>query len=320
MKLSQIPHLVIVLFLVNCIDKQNERVFNSQITLKTNQYITVLGVAQDAGFPQIDCEKPCCKSFYNGKEDKKLVSCLGLVDLDDEKKWIFDATPDITSQVETLKTNHLSNGSIVNGVFLTHAHMGHYTGLMQLGREAMNANDIPVYTMPKMKNFIENNQPWQQLVNLKNIDLQPLKKDSTLVLNSNLKVTPFLVPHRDEFSETVGYKIESKNKSALFIPDINKWNIWNKQIVEEVKKVDYAFLDATFFKDGEVPRPMSDIPHPFIFETVKLFENESIETKSKIYFIHLNHTNPALKKSHKLKDSIQNLGFNFAKEGDNFSL
>lgn len=155
---------------------------------------------------------------------------------------------------------------------------------------------------------------------MNNVKIQELKNDSTIVLNNNLKVTPFLVPHRDEYSETVGYKIEGQHKSVLFIPDINKWNLWEKDIVEEFKKVDYAFIDATFFKDGEVSRPMKDIPHPFIVETTKLFANESIETKSKIYFIHLNHTNPALKESHRLKDSIQNLGFNFAKEGMNFPL
>lgn len=150
--------------------------------------------------------------------------------------------------------------------------------------------------------------------------LATFKKGFDNYFKFKIKSNAFFSAHRDEFSETVSYKIEGKNKSALFILDINKWNIWNKQIVDEVKKVDYAFSDATFFKDGEVPRTMSDIPHSFIVETVKLFEKESIETKSKIYFIHLNHTNPALKESHKLKDSIQNLGFNFTKEVSNFSL
>ncbi|WP_242203756.1 MBL fold metallo-hydrolase [Aestuariivivens insulae] len=289
-------------------------------TAKPSQYITVLGVAQDAGFPQIDCEKPCCKSFYSGTEQKKLVSSLGLIDLETKQKWIFDATPDITAQLESLKANHLNNGKVIDGVFLTHAHIGHYTGIMQFGREAMNAKSISVYAMPKMKAFIENNQPWKQLDSLNNIALKLIKQDSTIVLNSNLKVTPFIVPHRDEFSETVGYRIEGKDKSVLFIPDINKWHVWEKQIVDEVKKVDFAFLDATFFKDGEVPRPMNEIPHPFIEETVKLFEKEAMETKSKIYFIHLNHTNPALKDSHPLKDSIQSLGYHFAREGSNFSL
>ncbi|MEO2143073.1 MAG: hypothetical protein ABGW83_02995 [Flavobacteriaceae bacterium] len=80
-------------------------------------------------------------------------------------------------------------------------------------------------------------------------------------------------------------------------------------------------MDASFFRDGEMKgRDMSKIPHPFTTETTSLFENETVETKSKIYFIHFNHTNPTILESHHLKDSIQNLGFNFAKEGDVFEL
>ncbi len=75
-----------------------------------------------------------------------------------------------------------------------------------------------------------------------------------------------------------------------------------------------------FFKNREINRLMDEMPHPFIEEATKLFEQESKQTKSKIYFIHLNHSNPALKNKHVLKDSIQSLGFNFAKKGDVFKL
>ncbi len=315
MRVFQILCLILSVIFLGCTSKSK-----SNETKLNGQYITVLGIAQDAGFPQINCDQDCCKAFYDGEASKKLVSCLGLVDLQNQKKYIFEATPDLTQQVYDLKTNHLDNGHVIDGVFLTHAHIGHYTGLMYLGFEAMESKEIPVYVMPRMKTYLETNGPWSQLVSMKNIELKSLQNDSTIGLSNTLKVTPFLVPHRDEYSETVGYKIEGQHKSALFIPDINKWELWEKDIVEEVKKVDYAFIDATFLKDGEISRPMKNIPHPFIVETIKLFENESVDTKSKIYFIHLNHTNPALKEKHSLKDSIQNLGFNFAKQGMTFSL
>lgn len=315
MRFFKIRYLILGILILGCTTKSK-----SKETKLNGQYITVLGIVQDAGFPQINCDKDCCKAFYTGEESKKLISCLGLIDLKNQKKYIFDATPDFTQQVQDLKTKHLDNGHVIDGVFLTHAHIGHYTGLIYLGFEAMGAKEIPVYAMPQMKTYLEINGPWSQLVSMNNIDLKTLQKDSTISLSNDLKVTPFLVPHRDEYSETVGYKIEGQSKSALFIPDINKWELWEKDIVEEVKKVDYAFIDATFFKDGEIPRPMKDIPHPFIVETTTLFENESVATKSKIYFIHLNHTNPAIKESNRLKDSIQNLGFNFANEGMSFSL
>lgn len=310
MRLIKLSFLIIFCFCLSCQTKHSEDKIQKPI-----QYITVLGIAQDAGYPQINCEKECCQLFYQGLEDKKLVSCLGLIDLKDKKKWLFDATPDMPEQLEVLKTNHLNNEQIVDAVFLTHAHIGHYTGLMYLGFEALGANKVPVYAMPRMKDYLETNGPWSQLLTFNNIELKALQNDSIVVLNNDLKVTPLLVPHRDEYSETVGYIIEGQHKKALFIPDIDKWETWERNIIEEVKKVDYAFLDASFFRDGEIDRDMSKIPHPFTSETTTMFENESIETKSKIYFIHFNHTNPTILDNHKLKDSIQNLGFNFAKEG-----
>ncbi|EDP71673.1 coenzyme PQQ synthesis protein B [Flavobacteriales bacterium ALC-1] len=307
---------------MNCDSTKENSEMKTEINKKSfaNQYITILGIAQDAGYPQINCEKTCCKAYYDGDEAKKLVSCLGLVDLKSEQKWLFDATPDIVEQTQILKDKHLDNGKVIDGVFLTHAHIGHYTGLMNFGREALGGKDIPVYVMSRMKNYLKTNGPWSQLVALNNIELKALENDSILALNAALKITPLLVPHRDEYSETVGYRIEGKDKSALFIPDIDKWNKWERNIIEEVKKVDYAFLDASFFRDGELNRDMSKIPHPFTTETTTLFENESIETKNKIYFIHFNHTNPTIQNHSPLRDSIQNLGFRFAKEGDNFEL
>lgn len=286
----------------------------------TKQYITILGTAQDGGFPHIGCQKKCCDDFYKGISPKQKVVSLGLIDREAQQKFLFEATPDISTQLADLENNHLKTNTIINGVFITHAHIGHYAGLLYFGKEALGKKDTRVYAMPKMKGFLENNGPWSQLVTDQNIVFSDLKKDTVIQLNHSLKVTPFLVPHRDEFSETVGYKIEGKNKSALFIPDINKWSLWEKNIVDEVKKVDYAFLDATFFKEGEINRPMSEVPHPFIVETVDLFKNESLTTKNKVIFIHFNHTNPALQPNSKERNELTLLGYKFATEGERFEL
>ncbi len=312
---------LLLLLLIICISCKTENKSTGIIEAKKpQQYITVLGTAQDGGFPHIGCQKECCSNYYNGTLSKKRIVSLGLVDQQNKQKWIFDATPDISTQLADLEQNHLKTSSIIDGVFLTHAHIGHYTGLMYFGREALGKKGTKVYAMPKMRSFLETNGPWSQLITLQNIEIQNLQNDATIVLNNRLKVTPFLVPHRDEFSETVGYKIEGSKKTALFIPDIDKWNTWKKSIIEEVKKVDYAFLDATFFNQNEVKRAMTEVPHPFIQETINLFKNESIATKNKVIFIHFNHTNPALQKDSKERKQIENLGFRFAFEGQNYEL
>jgi pyrroloquinoline quinone biosynthesis protein B len=254
----------------------------------------VLGIAQDAGYPQADCKKDCCKKHWDKKNPKQKVSCLALFDPSTNQKWIFDATPDFTSQLHEM--DKIQSGNL-SGIFLTHAHIGHYTGLMYLGREGMNAQELPIYGMPRMNDYLQYNGPWSQLVSLKNIKLKQLKEDSTVKLTDKISVTPFLVPHRDEFSETVGYSIKTGKKTVLFIPDIDKWEKWNRDILLLVKQYDYLFLDGTFYAGGELPgRNMNEVPHPFVQESISLFEKLPDVEKRKIFFIHFNHTNPLLDK------------------------
>ena len=275
-------------------------------------FLIISGIAQDAGYPQIGCEKNCCKRYWEHKTKKEKVSCLALVDPATNQKWIFDATPDFIEQTHALE--NIQKGNLA-GIFITHAHIGHYTGLMYLGREAMNAKETPVYAMPRMCDFIKTNGPWSQLISLKNIQLQKLQADSTIRLTNKISVTPILVPHRDEFSETVGYLIKTENKTVLFIPDIDKWQKWSKDILTEIKSNDYLFLDGTFYSGQELEgRNMAEIPHPFVKESMEMFKDLIPNQKKKIWFIHFNHTNPLLDKSSKEYKEVKNKGFNVAYE------
>ncbi len=312
---SNLIFLILSILIISC---KNEKVSTNDESIpliKPNQYLTILGITQDGGFPHINNTKEFEK-VKEGVIGKELVVSLGLIDRKENKKFLFEATPDMPEQLAILDSEHLQSNTIIHGIFLTHAHIGHYTGLMHLGREAMGAGNIRVFAMPKMKSFLESNGPWSQLVNLNNINISAIYADTTVQLTNAVKVVPFIVPHRDEYSETVGYKIIGNEKTALFIPDINKWSLWEKDIVEEVKNVDYALIDATFFKDGEIPRPMSEVPHPFIEETTTIFSRESSATKSKIIFIHFNHSNPAINKNYSERIALEKQGYRFASFGD----
>ncbi len=297
------------------------RVIHAQapdVATKSNQYVTVLGIAQDGGYPQAGCTAEHCLRHWRGEEQKRQVVSLGLTDQASGQNWLFEATPDFTAQLQQLQqTSGLAN---LSGIFLTHAHMGHYAGLLQLGREAMGTQGIPVYVMPRMKEFLETNAPWSQLVTLGNIKLVLIEADFPIQLASNLRVTPLIVPHRDEFSETVGYRIETAEKSLLFIPDIDKWPLWDRDIRAEVARVDLALLDATFYQEGELPnRNMSEIPHPFVAETISLFSLLPTAEKRKIKFIHFNHTNPLILEGPE-RNRVRNLGFDVATEGERILL
>jgi pyrroloquinoline quinone biosynthesis protein B len=230
---------------------------------------------------------------------------------------MIDATPDFAEQLYLLTNNNKKN---LKGIFLTHAHIGHYTGLMFLGREVASTKQIPVYAMPRMKTFLEQNGPWSQLVKLRNIELNKLHEDSLIKTLDQLQITPIGVPHRDEFSETVGYSLKGKNKRALYIPDIDKWSKWDQSIDSLIKIHDYVFIDGTFFSDGEIPRPMSEVPHPFIEESTKRFSSLDRYHRNKIYFIHLNHSNPARNRDFQGRKIIESTGMHFANFGDTFTL
>ena len=275
-----------------------------------SDYIQVLGIVQDAGYPHIGCEKDCCKAVSPGDY---FVSCLGLVDKTNNKRYLFDATPDIHNQLNLLEK--FSDANLVDGIFLTHAHIGHYTGLMYLGREGLGGKNIMVYALKRMSKFLTKNGPWDQLVKLNNISIQTISNKEFVKLSENIFVIPIRVPHRDEYSETVGYKIIGKSKKILFIPDIDKWDEWKKSIIEEVKLVDYAFIDGTFYNGTELNRDMREIPHPSIEETLQLFSNQPVTERNKIYFIHINHTNPVLTNKNGIRDLVEGLGFNIAQRG-----
>ncbi len=280
-------------------------------------YAVVLGVAQDGGAPQAGCERECCASRWGDPKAKLRVACLGIVDPVSGARWMIDATPDFPEQLHSLG----DAGGPPSGILLTHAHVGHYTGLMHLGREAMGARGVLVGAMPRMKEFLSTNAPWNQLVELGNITFLPLTADSPAGLSDRITVTPIPVPHRDEYTETVAFRIDGPDRSVLYLPDIDAWDAWDRSIEDLVAGVDVALLDGTFFARAELPgRSLSEVPHPLITDTMVRLAALPEEDRAKVRFIHLNHTNPALNRRSDASKEIRAAGFGVAVEGERFEL
>jgi pyrroloquinoline quinone biosynthesis protein B len=259
--------------------------------------LVVLGIAQDAGIPQLGCAQELCTSIRAGKRKRERVSSIGLVHRRTGRAYLFDATPDLPSQLESL-----TGGRVPAGIFLTHAHAGHYTGLMYLGREAIDAKSVPVYGTARMQAFLGANGPWSLLVSRGNIATHALAPDRATELDDGVRVTALAVPHRDEFTDTVGYLIETPARKAVFIPDIDQWQKWSRDIRALVDGVDYAFLDGTFASADEIPgRTTADIPHPLMPASRALLKG----ARARVWFIHLNHTNRELEASDVARDGMR---------------
>ena len=284
-----------------------------------SEYIYILGNTQDAGLPHIGCQHPFCEDNFNVYEEHYTTS-IAVVNSDLKKYILFEATPDITFQLNNLKKNIFDEFLLPESIYITHAHIGHYTGLMYFGREALGTKDLMVRVLPRMSNFLQNNGPWSQLVDINNIKIKEINFGSSTKELANIDITPVKVPHRDEYSETAGYIIKGKNKKALFIPDIDKWEKWDKDIRDLIQDYDYLLLDATFYDEKEINRDINEIPHPLVKQTLDALSNLSPKAKSKIYFIHMNHTNMMLDPESHLSRLVLSKGFNIARLGQKLYL
>jgi pyrroloquinoline quinone biosynthesis protein B len=245
--------------------------------------LVVLGIAQDGGIPHLRCVQGVCEAVRAGTRKAEKVASIGVVNRRTGRAYLFDATPDFPAQVHTL-----TGGRMPDGIFLTHAHMGHYTGLMYLGRESIGASEVPVHGTERMVSYLRGNGPWSLLVANRNTVLHTIEPGRPIEVSPGLKVTAFLVPHRDELSDTVGYRIEGPRTTVLYVPDTDRWETWKTSIRTLADAADLAFLDGTFASSSEVPgRTITEIPHPLMRVTRQLLAG----VRARVWFIHVNHTN-----------------------------
>ncbi|MDP9362427.1 MAG: MBL fold metallo-hydrolase [Acidobacteriota bacterium] len=266
---------------------------------ETSPVALVLGIAQDGGYPQAGCNRPDCADAWRNPKLRQRVASLAIVDPQSRQRWIIDATPDFGSQLRTLEevAPRAEAAPLLDGILLTHAHIGHYLGLAQLGREVLGAHSVRVYAMPRMRDFLEHNGPWDQLVQLHNIEISTIADGVEVALNERIHVTPLRVPHRDEYSETVGFLVRGPSRAILWLPDIDKWERWSTQLETILARVDVAYIDGTFYDASELPgRDLREIPHPLMTETLTRLASSS-PLRAKVRFIHLNQSNPLLREA-----------------------
>ena len=284
--------------------------------MMTNIVVNVLGTAQDAGIPHPNCFCPHCKKALTERAFRRLAASIAIV-WPGEKKWhLIDASPDLREQMASLQLKYGMEGQLMDGITLTHAHLGHYPGLLYMGREAIGAKDIPVYAGKKMKHLLENEAPWSQLTGLGNIKAVEIREGSSIYPGTGVCIKPVEVPHRNEFSETFGFWVEGPNAKLLYIPDIDRWDEWQTDLRQAVKDADICLLDGTFHSIEEIEemgRDYREIPHPVMTETMDRLQHLVRDTA--IYFTHFNHTNPAIDPDHPFSREVEARGFYIASDG-----
>ncbi len=311
---------------------------------RARPYVLVLGTAQDGGLPQVGCDEGNCAAARRDPRRRRLVTSLLLCDPRSGKRWLFDCTPDLGEQVERAHGHPATRAEdgprppLFDGLFLTHAHSGHYGGLLQLGREAYGASQVATWVTPRFAQFLRQNGPWSLLVEEQRLVLHELvlhdlgddnRVGERVELAPDLFVVPFRVPHRDEFSDTLGFELHGPERTLVYLPDIDKWEAWDafgstpapRRIEDLLARCDVALLDGCFFADGEIPgRSMRDIPHPFVTESLARFAALPPSERAKVFFTHLNHTNPAAEEDSPAWRAVHASGMHVLEEGRVFRL
>lgn len=290
--------------------------------------LVVLGTAQDGGFPQTGCEHALCATARKDPDLARHVASLAIDFPASGRTFLIDATPDLPAQIQEVhKFRPHPEGRVdrapFDGVFLTHAHIGHYLGLAHFGFESLNTKDLPVWVSPRMAEYLRTNGPWSQLVRLKNIELREIRPGEPVSLGEGVTVTAFPVPHRDEYSDTMAFVIRGPRSAVLYVPDTDGWATWTRPLPRflEEEKVDVALLDATFYSPDELPdRDISKIRHPLITQSMDLLGPQVKSGKLRVLFTHLNHSNPALDPEGPARKAIEAKGFQVLEDGTEIRL
>jgi pyrroloquinoline quinone biosynthesis protein B len=289
--------------------------------------VVALGTAQDGGVPQAGCDCSRCVAARRDPARRRRVASLALQLPATGQSWLIDATPDLGEQLEAVhrlrpRAAGRPDRHPVDGVLLTHAHAGHYLGLAFFGYEAIDSRDLPVFASPRMAAFLRGNGPWGLLAARRNILLRELSPGVPLALAPGLSVTPLVVPHRGELSDTLGFVVRGPRRTLLYVPDTDSWTAWAPPLPEVLRRerVQVALLDGTFYSAGELPdRDVRAIGHPLMSATMELLR-EQVRGGLQVFFTHLNHSNPALDPMGPERRTLAAAGFRVLEEGQALEL
>ena len=285
--------------------------------------ITILGTAQDGGYPQVGCLGQCCEVPRADSSLVRFPVALGIVGTDDSQHLI-EASRTMGEQFELWNSRDPIKGRL-SSLSITHAHLGHIDGLGLFGREAMAVHELTLNCSESLCGVIKATPTWNLLLEDRVIIPRIWRVNIPFIPSDNcgFTITPIPVPHRNELSDNHALMIEGSEKRLLFMPDHDTWKetLGNFTIREWLSKlkVDIALIDGTFWCEDELPhRDMRVIPHPTVKETLGLL-GERKKGDPDIYFTHLNHTNP-LQQPGEQRDEVTALGWNILEQGQMFNL
>jgi pyrroloquinoline quinone biosynthesis protein B len=269
----------------------------------------VLGTAQDGGLPHLGCACRHCRHARADPGFKRTASSLGLVIRDEV--WLLDASPDVRHQVARLPFTLRVAGAII-----THAHMGHLTGLLQFGKEGPHA-PLRVYAPPRLAEFLKATPPYAHLFPPMTLNEWTPERPAEI---PNGVVHAHPVTHRAEISETYAAMVHGPTRRLLYLSDTDGYDAHALAALDSLRPKDIALVDGTFWSQNELPgRDLTATPHPFVSEAIPLLQPH-VDRGVRVLFTHMNHSNPIIDHSTREHQLVEDAGFEVAEEGMKFGL
>ncbi len=287
--------------------------------------VTVLGSAQDGGFPEWDCNCLNCRLSRQNALKFRFRSSLA-VESENGCIVVLDASPDLKSQISMLRpySRRISEAyagrvAPIDAILITHAHWGHIMGLLELS--AGYPFKIPVYCSHYVASIIRSSRIFKSLVDGNFIDIIEFGDGDVLDVvdwrgrRTGLKFEAFKVPHREDFTDTYGFKVFDKKSSIVYIPDIKTLS---NNILSRIEGSNALFFEGTFYWEDElwrisgIRRTSTELGHIPMVESLSILKELQVNLK---YYIHLNHTNPTLRSNSDERRTIEKAGLKIAFDG-----
>ena len=294
-------------------------------------WVRVLGSAAGGGFPQWNCTCPPCRAVRTGSRPCVPRSQSSIAVSADRQTWfLFNASPDIQSQIESFPDLHPDEGRVVRlqAVLLTDAELDHTLGLllMREGRGLeVHATESVHETLTTGSGVLKTLEAYCP------VKWQPVLPGAEVPLgngSNGLSYCAFDVPtdKRMRFpgpsthGRVVGYRITDagSGRSLVYLPCVQQLT---PDVLEELAGCSGLLIDGTCWRDDELPRlgladktsrGMGHVPIDGPGGSLELLSPLPIDHK---VYIHINNTNPILLADSRECRHVEAEGFEVAYDG-----
>jgi len=297
--------------------------------------IHILGSAAGGGFPQWNCNCANCSGFRTGSiRAKARTQCSLAISVDGSRWSLLNASPDLRTQIFSfpdLLPKGGVRGSGIDSVLLSDAELDHIAGLLSL-REAQ---PIRLYCTSRVFNWVfESNAIFGALNRTEKFRSIAVEDRKAETMGYGLAFEAFFVSGKiptyvksadaDSAGATIAYKIIDirAGSSVLCVPAIKEID---DRLIAVSRECDCILFDGSFWSENEMEargtgtRTASAMGHVPISGQAGSLARLSDLSVRKIY-THINNTNPILDETSAERLELEDMGWEVAEDGMDFTV